>query len=230
MPPESWPLQRLDEAQGEAIRHPGDVVHDVVDLVAASDQVVEDPPDGSARPRLLGSRRLAEVDALEHERAQREHGRADLLALADVTGARRGLDEIVDERIDPPRARRPQQLDLLTRQLLRVEHPGPHGVVDVVVDVRDPVDEPDDLALERVRLVRPRVVEDPVADLGGQVEPAALALEHVDDPERVLVVAEVPPEALLQSVVERLLTRVPERRVAEVVPEPDRLDEVLVQP
>ncbi len=41
--------------------------------------------------------------------------------------------------------------------------------------------------------------------------------------------AEVAPEALFQAAVERLLADVPERRVAEVVAEPDRLHEVLVQ-
>ena len=161
---------------------------------------------------------------------KREHRRADLLALADVALARRGLDEVVDERVDPPRAGRAEQLDLRARQLGRVEHAGADGVVDVVVDVGDAVDQAHDLALERVRLVRPGVVEDPVAHLVRQVEAAAVALEHVDDPERVLVVAEAPVEALAQRLVERLLAGVPERRVPEVVAEPDRLDEVLVQP
>ena len=36
------------------------------------------------------------------------------------------------------------------------EHAGAHRVVDVVVDVGDPVDQPDDLALERRRLARAR--------------------------------------------------------------------------
>ena len=41
---------------------------------------------------------------------------------------------------------------------------------------------------------------------------------------------EAPAEPPAQSLVERLLAGVPERRVPEVVAEPDRLDEVLVQP
>ena len=60
--------------------------------------------------------------------------------------------------------------------------------------------------------------------------PPAVALEHVDDPQRVLVVAEAPAEALVQRTVERLLAGVPERRMAEVVAQPDRLGQVLVQP
>src|SRR4029077_5625931 len=43
----------------------------------------------------------------------------------------------------------------------------------------------------------------------------------------LLVVTEAPPERCVESVVERLLPRMPERRVAGVVPEADRLGEIL---
>ena len=69
----------------------------------------------------------------------------------------------------------------------------------------------------------PGVREDPVADLVREVE-------LLGDPERLLVVTETTAEALAQRLVERVLAGVPERRVARVVPEPDRLDEILVQP
>ena len=47
----------------------------------------------------------------------------------------------------------------------------------------------------------------------------------------MLVVTEpVTPETLAQAAIEHLLARVSERRVAEVVAEPDRLDQVLVEP
>ena len=68
-----------------------------------------------------------------------------------------------------------------------------------------------------------------VADLLGEVQARAVALEVLDDAQRVLVVAELPAEALFQAAVEHLLADVPERRVAEVVAEADRLGEVLVQ-
>ena len=110
-----------------------------------------------------------------------------------------------------------------------VEHAGPERVVDVVVDVRNPVDDADDLPFERLRLGRPGVVEDPVAHLRGQVQPLSVLFEHVDDPEGVLVVAEPAPESLLELPVERRLACVPERRVTEIVAEPDRLDEIFVQ-
>src|SRR5439155_4084486 len=94
---------------------------------------------------------------------------------------------------------------------------------------RDAIDDANDLSLERLRLVGPGVLEDPVADFLREVEAAPLALQRLDDAQRMLVVAEAVRSALTQHVVERLLTRVPERRMAEIVAEPDRLDEVLVQ-
>ena len=63
-----------------------------------------------------------------------------------------------------------------------------------------------------------------------RLRPAAVALERVHHPQRLLVVAEAAAEALVQQPVERLLAGVPERRMAEVVPEADRLRQVLVQP
>ena len=52
------------------------------------------------RMLLLGVR--SDVDALEHERTEREHGGADLLALADVALPLRRLDQVVDKNVDPP--------------------------------------------------------------------------------------------------------------------------------
>ena len=51
-----------------------------------------------------------------------------------------------------------------------------------------------------------------------------------DDPQRVLVVAEAAAEALAAGAVEHVLADVPERRVPDVVAEPDRLRQVLVEP
>ena len=71
----------------------------------------------------------------------------------------------MDERVDPPRTGRAEQLDLVPRQVVGREDPVADRVVDVVVDVGDAVDDPDDLALERLGLLGPGVAEDPVADL-----------------------------------------------------------------
>ena len=59
--------------------------------------------------------------------------------------------------------------------------------------------------------------------------PAPSRSRVLDHPQRVLVVAKAPAEALSQAAVEHLLADVPERRVPEVVAEADRLDQILVQ-
>ena len=70
------------------------------------------------------------------------------------------------------------------------EHARAQRVVDVVVDVGDAVDQPHDPPLERGGQLGPGVAQDAVAHRLGQVQAAAVALEHVDDAQRVLVVAE----------------------------------------
>ena len=102
----------------------------------------------------------AEVDALEHERAEREHRVPYLVPLDDVAGGLGRLDEVVDERVDPLRARRAEQLDLVDGKVALGQEPVPQRVVDVVVDVGDPVDDADNLALVRLGLSLARVSED----------------------------------------------------------------------
>ena len=159
------------------------------------------------------------------------HRRRRPLALDDRPRPRGVLDEVVDERVDPLRPRRAEHRDRLGRQVGGGEHPRSHGVVDVVVDVGDAVDRGGRSCPRASPAPRPAgVAEDAVAHRLGQVQAAPVALEHVDDAQRVLVVAEaVAAEALAQAAVERLLADVPERRVTEVVAEPDRLDQVLVE-
>ena len=69
------------------------------------------------------------------------------------------------------------------------------------------------------------MVHDAVAHLPRQVEPVALVLEVVDDPQTLLVVPERPAEEGRQ----RLLAEMSERRVTQIVTERDRFGEILVQ-
>src|SRR4029450_8771323 len=118
------------------------------------------PGDDGASLLVLGPRVRAQVDALEHERPKGEHRRAHVLALPDLTRGVGLLDEVVVEAVDAPGARLPEELDLFVRELVLAGDTAGKGVVDVVVDVRDPVDDPDDLALEGFRELVARVVED----------------------------------------------------------------------
>ena len=119
-----------------------------------------------------------------------------------------------------------EDVDRVVRQLVAPQDAGAQRVVDVVVEVGDAIDDPDDPTLERRRLGRAAgVAEDAVADGLAEVQ----ALEVVDDAQRVLPVTEAGAEALAQARVESVLADVAEGRVPEVVAEADRLREVLVE-
>ena len=174
-------LQPCGVRQGEPIGHPREVVdHPVLQRPVARrqtvrivDERVEDRLDRGTRLPVLGLDVRAEVDPVEHERAQREHRLTDLGALDDVPGQGRLLDDVVHEPVDPLRAARAEQRDLVARQVGRREQPVADRVVDVVVDVRDPVDEADDPPLQRLRLLDAGVGEDAVTDLVTEVQPLA---------------------------------------------------------
>ena len=194
-------------------------------------QVVEQCLDDPIDLRVLARSLRAEVAAREHEVAQRGHRRPDARALHDVPRALGGLDEVVHERVDPPWSRVAQHRDRLRRQVAERDDSRANGVVDVVIDVRDAVDEADDPSLEgRRRLRAPGVTGDTVAGGRGEVEAPAGPREAGARAQRVLVVAESRSEPPLETAIEGVLADVPERRVAEVVAEPDRLGEVLVEP
>ena len=64
----------------------------------------------------------------------------------------------------------------------------------------------------------------------GQVQSSPIALEDVDDAGSARWRREATAEVTAELVVERVLARMAEGRVPEVVAEADRLDEILVQP
>ena len=111
--------------EGETVGHAGDVVGDPVgELALAGRQqlgIVDEPREDRlhdvVRAPVLGPDLGPEIDAIEHERAKREHRLADLVALLDVARPLGGLDEVVDEPVDPLRAGRAEELDLGARQV-----------------------------------------------------------------------------------------------------------------
>ena len=68
-------------------------------------------------------------------------------------------------------------------------------------------------------------MRDAVAHFPRQVQPLAIVLEHVDDAKALLVVV----EAAGHELVEHALAGVSERRVTQVVPQRDRLGQLLVE-
>src|SRR5262249_46798711 len=131
------------------------------------------------------------------------------------------------------------------RELLECDHARAQAVVDVVVVVRDLVGDVRELSLETrlaplqetsaelaelARVLERAVLQDAFARLEGEVQAAEARIalfEFVDDAQRLQVVLEA--AVVAHAVVERVLARVAERRVAEIVREADRLDEILVE-
>jgi hypothetical protein len=116
------------------------------------------------------------------------------------------------------------------------QHARADAVVDVVVDVGDDVGDAHDVAFERegarlraapqqLAFLAFRMFEDAVADFDGEIQSAAVVLEHFDDAHRLPVVI----EAALHELVERRFAGVSECGVAEVVAESDGLGENLVE-
>ncbi len=130
-------LSASNSRDAEAVGHPGEVVGHparegavgdrVGDLLGVGAEVLEQRADDAVDLRVLARRLGAEVDALEHERAQLRHRAAGLLALDDVAGAVGVLDEVVDERVDPARAGVAEDLDRSERQVGDPDHTGAHA-------------------------------------------------------------------------------------------------------
>ena len=133
------------------------------------------------------------------------------------------FDEVVHEGVDPRRAGRAQNRQLVVWEVALREDAVAKRVVDVVVDVGDPVDDADDLALERLRQAVACVGEDPVDHLVREVQSAG-------DARGLLVVAEPVAAGRAQQLVENGFAGVAEGRVPHVVAEADRLGQILVQP
>ena len=154
--------------------------------------VPEEVLDDGGRPRALGPCRRAEVDVLERGPAELPESAAacsgdcpiaparSLVSTRSCTSASTLADELGPER--PERT---------LGKVARGEDAGAHGIVDVVVHVAEAVDQADDLALHGRRAAGAGVVQDAVAHLGRQIQPAAVALEHLDHAHRVLVVVEL---------------------------------------
>src|SRR2546426_2485757 len=154
-----------DVGERKTIRHARDELDDLLGILTALHAVVEDAADGRPGTLLFQPRMRTEIDVVEHEPSESEHRFADLLALHDVAGLLGAFDQIVHKGVDAARAAISEQRDLGLWQRGGIENPEADRVVDVVVDVGDAVDDPDDLAFLRQRRLRAGMREDPVADL-----------------------------------------------------------------
>ena len=73
------------------------------------------------------------------------------------------------------------------------------------------------------------MAQDAVAHLLGEVQALPIALQALDRPQRMVVVAKAQAVTVAEPLVQHRLADVPERRVTQVVAQADRLGEVLVE-
>ena len=165
------------------------------------------------------------VNVLEHKGPQRQHGTFDFGGHFNHRPAHGGLHHIGDQGVDPLGMGIAKDGRNLRRNVLVAKDPRPHGVVNVVVDVGDPVRKPDNLSLQGLRLVRAAVAQDAPADLIGQIQAQAVLFQLVHHPQRLLVVVEGDPHDLRQC----RLSCMAEGSMAQVVTHGGCLGQVFIQ-
>ena len=189
----------------------------------------------------LGAR--VEVDVLVHKLAQRVGGRQGVRThgqqrrvgrRARAAGPPVIVDQVAHHGVNAQGVRVAQHRHRIGGQVARLQQPGAHGVVDVVVDVGDRVGDLDDLPFQRARHAPGRrhditagfgVQVDALAHRVGQVQARAIFFQHFDNAAALFVVAKRVPLRVRDCG----LAGVAERRVPEVVPQADRFDQIFVQ-
>src|SRR3990172_10202577 len=138
-------------------------------------------------PRLL---QRARIDRFEQELPQPVHCLSDVRRLSDLAALVAGIYQVVDQRVDAVAPRLSKQAHRLRRPTGGAKEPGPHGVVDVVVDVGDAVRKTYDPSLQCGRELSAGVPANAVAHLPGEVQTAAVVFQELDHAYALLVVLE----------------------------------------
>src|SRR5665811_2152052 len=129
----------------------------------------------------------------------------------------------------PPRSTRVRSSaasDVYKRQIYEF---GPKCVVNIVVYVGHAITNTNYLSLQRFRHARTSVAQYSVLYLMCQVKTTAFSLKYLNYPEALFVMAEARPTVPLQHGIQSALSKVPERRMTQIMTQRDRLREVLIQ-
>ena len=134
-------------------------------------------------------------------------------------------DQVRDETVDPLGIARPAaQTDFLRNFFFR-QKTGPDRVVQIVIDIGDPIAEPDAGGFPRVIRRTVRMVQDSHPGLIAEIQTLSAALKEIHYPQTLLIVA----EAAGMNPVQSAFSGVAKGSMAEIVPERDGLGEILVQ-
>ena len=129
------------------------------------------------------------------------------------------------QRIDARGLAFAQRFAHIRRNVAFRQHTAADSVVDVVVQIRNTIGKLDDPPLQRVSFLAARMANDAVTHFKSQVQAAPFIFKLIHHTQRLLVMA----EPFRQNSVQRALTGVTERGMAEVVAERDRFGQILVE-
>ena len=196
-------------------------------IFGMADIVVEHLLYQLLRLLLLPFRDGIRVNVFEHILAKSGHRGADGLGHDNVGLIVARRNYVVNDRIQPLAGRMSEHFGIFLGNVFFVDYMASDGVIDIMVDVRDLIGEPYDLALKRRRRALCLVVQDTVAHLAGQVHmPAVLLnLKELYDADALLMMCKADGRDIVQGA----LARVSERSVPEIVSERDGLGQVLVK-
>ena len=134
---------------------------------------------------FLGLRRRACVHMAEHEAPQFKHCIMDFIVHADFVFALAVVDHGGYQRVNTLTVGFTERLAQRMRDILAAHQPTADGVIDIVVDVGNPVGKVNDAPLGRRGVCAAGVADNPIAYFGGQVE----RFNAVYNPQALFVVA-----------------------------------------
>ena len=149
----------------------------------------------------------------------------DLRRHADLRFSGGAFHKVGDQGVDPLGVLAAEHVGDLGGDVFVFQNTGPHCVVNVVVDIGDPIGVADDLTLQALGDLGAAVAKDPASDLIGQIQPLSVLFELVHHAQGLFVVVERNSHHLGEG----RFTGVSERRVAEVVTHCSGLRQILIQ-
>ena len=133
---------------------------------------------------------LVAVYARKHELPQAVHGFLHQRRHGQLRFVRAARHNVANHGVDALAVRLPQHLQAVRRQFKGLQDSGAQGIIQIVIQIRNPIGTADALPLQRCGKLLAGVTEDAVAHLPRQVQPVSVVLQRLDAAPRLLVVPE----------------------------------------
>ena len=177
------------------------------------------------RLRLLPLGNGVRIDVFEHIRPKRVKAFGNLCRHHDLLAVLAVDDDVMHEGVQTFLQRVPEKRRQLRRNVALADNLPTDCIVNVMVYIREPVGEPDDITLEGEGMAARLMLADTVNHFPRKIQTGAVLLQNGNHANALLIVG----KAKRTDTVERPLPRMPERRVSEVMPKGNGLRKILVQ-